>query len=152
MIRPATPDDLATIDRFIRALAAEEGLPAVTATLDDLEAALFGPTSLAAALVVQVGTVRVGFALYYPKYGTVSGRRGIHLEDLYVTPELRNQRVGERVMTHLARLAGERGVLEWWVQHSNHAALRFYQRLGGQELADIAVYRLERDALQELVD
>jgi ribosomal protein S18 acetylase RimI-like enzyme len=149
-IRTASPEDLTTLDMFIRALAREEGLPEPTATLHDLESALFESRAVAAALMVQVGEQPGGFALYYHKYGTVTGRRGIHLEDLYIVPELRGQRLGQQVLAHLANLAGPNAVLEWWVLHSNDAALRFYRRLGAASLDDIAVYRLEGEALAAL--
>ena len=44
MIRPARPDDVPTMLAFVHELAAYEREPdAVTATEDDLRAALFGP-------------------------------------------------------------------------------------------------------------
>lgn len=64
----------------------------------------------------------MGFALYSRRYATVTGRPGVHQEDPFFTPDFRNARLGEQVLARMAALAGERGVLEWWVLHSNPAA------------------------------
>lgn len=128
---------------FIRDLAREEGLPVATATAQDLTAALFGEASLAHALIAEVDAAPADFALYYPKYSTVTGRRGLHLEDVYVAPQYRNRHVGRALIEYLLELAGPAGMIEWWVMHSNDDAIGFYQRLGAKELDGIAVYRLD---------
>lgn len=97
-IRPAAHDrqDLAIVDAFIRELAKEEGLPDATASLDELTGALFGQEAMAHAVIADVDGKPAGFALYYPKYSTVTGRRGLHLEDIYVAPQYRDRHLGRR--------------------------------------------------------
>jgi GNAT superfamily N-acetyltransferase len=118
-----TDGDISVIDTFIRDLAKEEGLPTATATRDDLVAALFGENSIAHALIAEVDVQPAGFALYYPKYSTVTGRRGLHLEDIYVTPQKRGHHVGRAIIARLLELAGPAGMVEWWVMHSNADAI-----------------------------
>lgn len=152
-IRPAVPDDVDVLHRFVLELAAAEQFPGeVTAQPDGLASALFGPRAVAAAVVAEVGGVPAGFALYYPTYSTIVGRRGIHLEDLYVVDEFRGAGIGRALLAHLAAMtvACAGGRLEWWVLRTNEPALRFYRRLAARDLDEIDVMRLEGAALTEL--
>jgi GNAT superfamily N-acetyltransferase len=153
-VRPARAEDIPRIAQFIRDLAAEESFPgAVTANESDLETVLFGADAFARALVVQVAGEAVGFAVYYPTYSTVTGRRGVHLEDLYVTDRFRGHGIGELLMRRLAILARETGGrLEWWVLRSNTHAHRFYGRLGARDVSEIAVWRLADRPLDQFVN
>ena len=87
VIRPAAARDVATILRFIRELAAFEREPdAVQATEGTLTDALFGPYPAAEAVIAELDDAPVGFALFFHNFSTWTGRRGLYLEDLYVTP------------------------------------------------------------------
>lgn len=153
-VRPARAEDIPRIAQFIRDLAAVESFPgAVTANESDLETVLFGADAFARALMVQVAGEAAGFALYYPTYSTVTGRRGVHLEDLYVTERFRGRALGELLMRRLADLAwGTGGRLEWWVLQSNIDALRFYRRLGARDVSEIAVWRLADRPLDQFAN
>ena len=64
----------------------------------------------------------------------------------------RGKGIGEAMLAHLARIARDRrcGRLEWWVLDWNERAIRFYERLGAQAMADWTVYRLTGAALAKL--
>ncbi len=148
-IRPAAHDlrDLGIVDAFIRELAKEEGLPDATASLNDLSDALFGAAAIAYAAIAEVDGEPAGFAVYYPKYSTVTGRRGLHLEDIYVAPHYRDRHLGRAILEYLQALSGAHGMVDLWVMHSNEPAIGFYQRVGARELDGIAVYRLDHPDL-----
>lgn len=153
IIRPAEPGDVDVLHRFVQELAEAEQFPGqVIAEPADLTAALFGPHAVAEAVVATVDGMPAGFALFYPTYSTVLGRPGIHLEDLYVSPEHRGSGLGRALLAHLAELTVRRGGgrLEWWVLHTNDPALRFYARLRARALDEIAVMRLDGDLLHAL--
>ncbi|MGK5740474.1 N-acetyltransferase family protein [Micromonospora sp. URMC 103] len=153
VIRPAEPDDVPVLHRFIVELAEAEDFPGeVTAEARDVAEALFGARPVAEAVVATVDGEPVGFALFYPTYSTILGRPGIHLEDLYVRPEWRGGGLGQKLLAHLAELAVRRGGarLEWWVLRTNDPALRFYRRLHARALDEIEVLRLDGDALRRL--
>jgi GNAT superfamily N-acetyltransferase len=153
MIRPARAADIPAIHQMIRDLAAyERSLPEVSATEDDLRAALLASQpSLFAHVADEDGQV-VGFALWFLSYSTWLGRHGIHLEDLYVRPERRGQRHGRALLAELARICVERGYgrLEWSVLDWNSPARRFYESLGAAIVDEWAVYRLTGPALHTL--
>jgi len=153
VIRPARAGDIPAIHQLIRDLAAyERSLPEVTATEQDLAAALLADQpALFAHVAEQDGRV-VGFALWFLNYSTWGGRHGIYLEDLYVVPESRGHGHGKALLAELARICAERGYgrLEWWVLDWNTPARRFYESLGAVAMDEWTVHRLTGPALRAL--
>jgi len=157
-VRPAAPDDVATILELVRELATYEREPdAVRATEADLHAALFGPHPAASALIAEHAEdsgapVVAGFALWFVTFSTWVGRPGIHLEDLYVRPQLRGHGHGKALLRALARTCVERayGRLEWSVLDWNQPAIDFYAALGAQPLGEWTTWRLAHEPLERL--
>lgn len=152
MIRPATPADVPVILAFVRELAAFEREPdAVRATEADLHAALFGPAPAAEAVVADDGAP-LGFALFFHDFSTWTGRRGLHLEDLYVIPAARGRGVGRALLARLAAIALDRGCVrfEWSVLDWNEPAIGFYRALGAIGMDEWTVQRVEGTALARL--
>ena len=151
-IRPATPADVATILGFIRDLAAFEREPdAVEATEESLTAALFDAHPAAEAVIAEGGEP-LGFAIFFHNFSTWTGKRGLYLEDLYVTPAARGRGVGTALLRHLARIAVERGCarFEWSVLDWNEPAIRFYRAMGAIGQEEWTVQRVSGEALVRL--
>lgn len=152
-IRPAVPGDEALVLRFVRELAAFEREPdAVKAGEADIAAALFGVRPAAEAVIAEDAGEAVGFALYFHKFSTWTGRRGLYLEDLYVTPAARGRGVGRALLAHLARIALDRGCarFEWSVLDWNADAIAFYRSVGAVGMDEWTVQRVTGDALARL--
>ncbi|MBM3982794.1 MAG: GNAT family N-acetyltransferase [Planctomycetes bacterium] len=155
MIRPATPADVPTIARLIRALAEYEKLAhAVTFADADLHAHLFGPRPYAEVLLAEDAGAVVGFALFFHNYSTFRGKPGIYLEDLFVVPEVRGKGHGKALLVELARLAVARDCarVEWSVLNWNAPSIAFYKSLGAQPMDEWTVYRLTDEALRKLAE
>lgn len=153
MIRAARPDDVATILRFVRELAAFEREPdAVAATEPMLTAALFGARPAAEAVLAERAGEAVGVAVFFHNFSTWTGRRGLYLEDLYVTPAARGQGVGTALLRHLAGLAVARDCarFEWSVLDWNAPAIAFYRTLGAAGMEDWTIQRITGAALARL--
>jgi GNAT superfamily N-acetyltransferase len=153
VIRPARPEDAATILRLVRELAAFEREPdAVAATEADLRAALFGDPPAAEAVIAEEAEEAVGFALFFHNFSTWTGRRGLYLEDLYVTPAARGRGVGRALLAHLAGIALDRGCarFEWAVLDWNAEAIAFYRAMGAVGMDEWTVQRVTGDALVRL--
>lgn len=153
MIRNATPEDVPTILRLIRELAEyERALHEVRATEEDLRRSLFGPEPKVFAHIAEHEGTAVGFALWFVNYSTWTGRHGIYLEDLYVTPAMRGHGHGRALLAELARIACERGYgrFEWSVLDWNEPALGFYRKLGALPQDEWTVHRLTGDPLRAL--
>ncbi|EZP49330.1 GNAT family N-acetyltransferase [Sphingomonas sp. RIT328] len=153
MIRAATRDDVATLLRFVRELAAFEREPdAVVATEELLAEALFGERPAAEAVIAEADGVAQGFALFFHNFSTWTGRCGVYLEDLYVTPEARGRGVGGALLRHVAGLAVARGCtrFEWSVLDWNSDAIAFYRRMGAIGMDEWTVQRVSGAALTRL--
>jgi GNAT superfamily N-acetyltransferase len=153
VIRPARPGDIGVIHGLIRDLAAyEQGLDQMAATEDDLRAALLASQPSLFAHVAEAGGEVVGFALWFISYSTWTGRHGIYLEDLYVTPDQRGHGHGRALLAELARICVQRGYqrLEWWVLDWNTPARGFYASLGAAAMDEWTVHRLTGPALAAL--
>jgi GNAT superfamily N-acetyltransferase len=154
-IRPAEREDVPAVFALIRALADYERLAhEVLATEELLEAGLFGPQANAEALIAEIDSEPVGLALYFHTFSTFECRRGIWLEDLFVVPEQRRSGIGGLLLSHLARLALERGCarLEWAALDWNEPALNFYAGLGARRLDTWRTLRLDGEALRQVAD
>jgi GNAT superfamily N-acetyltransferase len=152
-LRFARREDVPQVLAFIRELAEYEQLAhevvADEATLAD---SLFGPAPAAEVVLAEVDGEPAGFALFFHNFSTFLGRRGLYLEDLYVSPRFRGLGLGRTLMACLAALAVERGCgrFEWWVLDSNTPAIGFYRRLGAVGMEDWTVQRVAGDALTAL--
>lgn len=152
-VRPAAPNDVATILGFVRDLAAFEREPdAVEATDAMLGEALFGAHPAAEAVIAEIDGAPVGFALFFHNFSTWTGRRGLYLEDLYVTPEARGRGVGRALLRHLAGLALDRDCarFEWAVLDWNVNAIGIYRVIGAVGLDEWTLQRVTGDALHRL--
>jgi GNAT superfamily N-acetyltransferase len=149
-VRPAEPTDVPVVAELIWQLACFEKLEdQVVLTEELLAAGLFGPRPYAEAVIAEDDGEPIGFALFFHSFSTFLARPGLYLEDLFVLPTHRGQGVGRALLSHLARLAVERGCgrLEWAVLNWNKDAIRFYERLGARPNSEWTVYRLDGEAL-----
>ncbi len=165
-VRPAIAEDVPTILRFVCELAEYEREPdAVVATEEMLRAALFGErpaagthqsTTLmgpaAEALIAERDQGAIGFALFFHNFSTWKGRRGLYLEDLYVTPDARGGGAGKALLAALASLALDRGCarFEWSVLDWNTPAIDFYRAIGAVPLEEWTIQRVSGAALLKL--
>ncbi|MEU9242055.1 GNAT family N-acetyltransferase [Streptomyces sp. NPDC048385] len=155
MIRAATEHDVPEIRAMIRELAAyERAVEQARATEEQLREALFGAHPAAYALVAEDETTGelVGYALWFPRFSTWTGTRGMHLEDLYVRPHARGGGHGRALLAALAAFCLRSGFerFEWWVLAWNEPAVGFYRSLGAEFLDEWRICRLTGAPLKEL--
>ncbi|MFC8394761.1 GNAT family N-acetyltransferase [Streptomyces sp. NPDC057238] len=155
MIREATVHDVPEIRAMIRELATyEEAAEQARATDEQLRAALFGERPAASVLIAEdddTGGI-AGFALWFPRFSTWTGTRGMHLEDLYVRPDTRGAGHGKALLAALTAICRESGFerFEWVVLDWNEPAIAFYESLGAELLEEWTVCRLAGAPLEEL--
>lgn len=132
-IRPARIEDINDVIRLMREFAEYERLlDSFEITAEKLTDAVFGEDAVAKILVASRLASLVGYALFFPYFASFRGQRGIYLEDIYVSRDLRGRGVGERLLRSVAVIARQGGceridfqVLEW-----NQPAIAFYKKLG----------------------
>lgn len=152
-IRPATPDDAATIHALICELAQYEREPnAVVCSADELRSQLSGTRPPFECLLLEDDGKSVGFALFFHNYSTWRGRPGLYLEDLFVRKSVRGRGGGTALLQRLAAIAVERGCarFEWMVLDWNTPAIDFYRSLGAVALEGWTTYRVTGEALERL--
>ena len=124
------------------------------ATEEQLEEALFGERPAAEALIAELDSQTVGYALFFPTFSSFLASRGVWLEDLFVRPEHRGAGVGRALLAAVAARADEDGGkrLEWAALDWNELALGFYRSLGALTMDEWITHRLHGDALQRMAD
>lgn len=149
--RPITPADLPRLLAFINEMAVFERMT-TAATEETLYEAFFTDPPAAIAELVLVDDVAVGYVIYFFTFGSMTGRRGLWLDDLYVAPSQRGRGLGRALMRYLAGVAVRHQCarFEWMVLDWNERALALYHSLGARVLDDHRVCRLDEAGLAAL--
>jgi GNAT superfamily N-acetyltransferase len=151
--RFAVPADVPLLLEFIGELAQFENLrDQVIADEATLTEQLFGSRRVAEAVIAELGSETVGFAVFFHNFSTFLGRAGLYLEDLYVRPHARRRGVGRALISFVAKIAVERrcGRFEWSVLDWNTHAIDFYRSLGAVPMDEWTVHRMTGAALERL--
>ncbi|GAB4080250.1 GNAT family N-acetyltransferase [Modestobacter muralis] len=150
-VRPVRPDDVPTVCRLVRELAAYEEAPHEALMTDEqLRTALFGDSPALFGHVAETPDGEVaGFALWFLTFSTWRGTHGIHLEDLFVSPATRGTGLGRELLRTLAQECVDRGFarLEWSVLDWNTPSIEFYRAAGASPMDGWTVFRLTDEAL-----
>ncbi|KUI97294.1 GNAT family N-acetyltransferase [Vibrio sp. MEBiC08052] len=152
---PAQDADSKLILKYIRDLAISEKFPfPISVTLSDIETNLLGKDAVAKAVIFYLDEKPCGFAVYYFTFSTTTGKRGLHLDDLYVEPKYQGRGIGKKALMYLAQIAKEKDCarFEWWALKTNDAAIKFYLNVGAQKLDEISVFRLNQPQIDKLVE
>ena len=152
---PAQKTDSKLILKYIQELAIAEKFPfELSVTLSDIETNLFGTDTTARAVILYFDEEPCGFAVYYYTFSTTTGKRGLHLDDLYVEPELQGKGIGKKTLIYLAQIANEKGCarFEWWALKTNDSAIKFYLNIGAKKLDEISVFRLNEPQIKNLAE
>jgi len=154
VVRPIRREDVPRVWELLRGLAEYEKLTDyLTGTPEMLADALFGSGPRLEGRVAEEGDTLLGYALFYPVFGSFRARWRLWLEDLYVVPEARGRGVGAQLLAELCRLAAERDffAVDWEVLDWNEPSLEFYRRLGARDLGGgWKHYRIDGEAMKAL--
>ena len=155
-IRPARPEDAGAILAMLRRLAQELGFADRFASD---EAAVrrygFGAEACFSAVLAEADGASCGMALFLRHFSTTRGMPGIYVQDLWIAPEVRGQRLGERLLARVARDGAEQwgaGYLALGVHRDNPEATRFYARLGFAADPNDQPMALDGAAFRELAE
>ncbi|TCD63074.1 hypothetical protein EIP91_006030 [Steccherinum ochraceum] len=157
-IRPATVDDVDSILQLIIDLATyEKAADSVKATPELLRKNIF-EKQFAHTLLAFTGSPdapgkAIGMALYFFNYSTWTGRPGLYLEDLFVSPEQRGSGVGKAFFAELAKVAQEKDCarMDWSVLKWNKPSIDFYEKvLEASAMEEWMGMRLEEAGIESL--
>ncbi len=107
----------------------------------------------AKVLVCEVNEEVVGYAIFFFSYSTFIGKKGIWLEDLYVSPAYRGKGIGKAFFKELCNYAIQEDCmrLEWSVLDWNAPSIAFYEALGSSAMDEWTTRRLNREGIENLV-
>ncbi|MGI9288399.1 MAG: GNAT family N-acetyltransferase [Pseudomonadales bacterium] len=132
-IREATSDDVDIVYELIIAIAAHHRQKQYVVTdKNELLNSGFGESPKFGVLLAEVAGEVAGYVSYTWNYSIWLGSRYMGIDDVFVWQKFRGQRVGEALMHKARDVSRTHGVshIRWEVQKDNHAAIKFYQRLG----------------------
>jgi len=135
-IRKATKGDVPQIYAYIRALAEYEHVSPdnLHVTKEGIARDGFGENPYYYCLLAEHDGKPAGFAIYLYSYSTFEGRPSLHVEDLFVVPQLRGLGVGKALLARAAAIAVSVGSqrMQWEVLDWNTTAIEFYELLGAK--------------------
>lgn len=153
VISPVARGEVPALLELIRELAEFEHLEhEVEATVASLEDALFGPRTVAGALLARCDAELAGYAIYFFTFSSFVGRPGLWLEDVYVRPAFRKRGVGRKLIEAVAQIGVQRhcGRFEWIALNWNERALDFYRGLGARKMDEWILLRMNAADLSQL--
>jgi GNAT superfamily N-acetyltransferase len=153
-VRKGTAADGETLADLICALAEYEKLPRPDKQARErLKRDAFGNQPRFETWFAEVNGKSVGYAITFYTYSTFLALPSLYLEDIFVLPEYRSQKIGKALFVHCVKLALQEncGRMEWQVLHWNTPALEFYRSIGATRLEGWQPYRMVRGDLEQVM-
>jgi GNAT superfamily N-acetyltransferase len=149
-IRPGNIGDVPLLKSLIEEFAAYERLPCTIAE-EQLRRDGFGTRPKFQILIAEIDGAPAGYALFFDYYSSFQGS-GIFLEDLFVRPQFRGNKVGRALLARVSSVAKKANgfgimfnVLDW-----NVGAIEFYRRIGATFWDDCKTVCLKQKPLHDL--
>ena len=155
-IRRTKLADVPELIRLIFALADYEKLPRPDDdAIERLVRDGFGAKPLFESYIAFLDGQAVGYAIVFHTYSSFLAQPTLYLEDIFIHPEFRGQKIGLALFLAMAQLASKRncGRMDWTGLHWNTLAIDFYKKLGAIHMDEWQLFRLttnELDALPKL--
>lgn len=147
-LRQANLNDVPLLHSLIQEMADYERLPLLI-TEETLARDGFGSQPRFRALIADFNGEPAGYAFFFGSYSTFEGR-GLFLEDLFVRPQFRKNKVGRALLSRVAAIAQQEAcfgvmlhVLDW-----NEMAIQFYKKMDATFLDDWKTVCLKGDSLR----
>lgn len=133
-IREAQETEITLIQELVKEMATYERRPEdMTGTQEELRYWLF-ERRIATILLMECDDKVIGYAIYYPIFGSFAARANVHLEDLYIREEYRKRGLGRVFFEAIAGRAQEEGYakMEWSCLDWNTPSIGFYEKIGAE--------------------
>lgn len=153
-IRNIEERDLAQVVGLLCEFAEFEKLSAwCEVSENDLREAIFGAGKFVNCLVAENENSIVGYALFFPVFKSFRGERSMFLEDLYISPQMRGQGLGLKMLKEVARDAERQNCarLDWQALKWNTRAVEFYKNLGAETDDENFDFRLRGENFRKLL-
>ena len=134
-VRKADISDIKMIQKLIKNLAEYEKRPQdMTATEETLRYWIF-EKKIASVLIAQYDEEIIGYAIYYPVFGSFAGEAGVHLEDFLLKEEYRHRGLGKKFFSRIEEYVKEDvySKIEWICLEWNMPSIGFYNSIGATQ-------------------
>ena len=150
LIREMRDDDAVAVAALVRGLADHIGAGIIPKLTDE---SLLAARDLIDVVVAEEDRRMLGACLGLMTYSPWRGARGLYIVDLFVNPETRGRRIGEKLLREAARRGSQRGAqfIKLEVDETNTGAERFYARLGFRKKTEDRLHILEQDRLNHFI-
>lgn len=131
-VRKANKNDILLLQNMIKGLAAYEKRPQdMTGSQENLSNWLF-ERKIATALIAEYNDEAIGYAIYYPIFGSFAAEGGAHLEDMFLNEEYRRRGFGNKFFSKIEEFVKQEGFskMEWSCLDWNITASNFYDKIG----------------------
>ena len=101
-------------------------------------------------MIAEYDSTAVGYAVYYPIFGTFSAIGKIYLEDIFIKEEFRHRGFGRYFLAKIAELAISEGysAMEWSCLSHNKPSIEFYKKLGAVKESGVEHFKLDKIGLK----
>lgn len=133
-IRKAEKEDISVLKELIFGLARHERRPQdVTGSEQRMCFWLF-ERKIASALIAELDGIAMGYAIYYPVYGSYAASARVHLEDIFIKPEFQGNGYGTKLLSFICRSVLAEGFsgMEWNALDFNEKSIGYYLKLGAK--------------------
>lgn len=152
-VRKATKEDISLLFDLINGLATYEKRPwDMTGTKEELEYWLF-EKNIASSFIAELDGTPVGYAIYYPVFGSFSAKGKVHLEDIYINEEYRGKGLGKEFFAKVANFALNDGYsgMEWSCLDWNTPSINFYNKLGANEETGRVYFEFSKQQMETIL-
>ncbi|MEX0931645.1 MAG: GNAT family N-acetyltransferase [Candidatus Paceibacterota bacterium] len=122
------------------------------ATENNLRELLLSENKVGDCLIAELPhqNAKIGYVVYFQTPSTFRGKKGLHIEDLYVTDGFRHKSVGRKLLHAVCKVADQIDCcrIQWEAPISNEKARAFYDSLDVPVVGGWVTYRLN-NALSE---
>ena len=153
IMRDATEKDLDLIISFIKKIAHYEKMDNdYVASKENLYKWIF-EKKLCKTIFLELDNKPIAFCIYFYNFSTFQGKGGIHIEDIYVDEEYRNNGYGKMLFKEVIKRAKEEdcGRIEWTCLKWNEPSKKFYESMGARDMDEWITYRLIDEQFDDLI-
>ncbi len=153
-VRIAEEKDMEWIDSLIYKLACYEKRPEDrTGSKEELHYWLFERKIATVQIAECCGEV-VGYALYYPIFGSFAAVGKVHLEDFFIRQDMRGKGFGAQFLAKISADVLSEGYagMEWSCLDWNKQAIGFYKKLGAKEDTGREYFEFDKKKLTAMAE
>ena len=154
IVKKATNTDIDVIFELINGLAKYEKRPwDMTGTKEELSYWLF-EKQIATTLLAELNGEVVGYAMYYPIFGSFSAKGKVHLEDMFLKEEYRSKGIGKAFFKNIVKFVSMDGYqgMEWSALDWNESAIKFYEKIGAEQETGRVYFEFSTKNMQQISD